>query len=163
MGNLTYDAKRSFRFANDTVVNCSAPLKIESGNDGLSYVWVLPDGSNRTSTSVQAMTSGNYVLYMYTNYGSMVTVDTVYALIFFEEGQKINYSSTGGTKVGSTVTLSCNPLEKSQFLGIKKQLLLCNCFIFSSDLGGIILFNLSSFSLSQSYEFYFDIRLIINQ
>jgi uncharacterized repeat protein (TIGR02543 family)/uncharacterized repeat protein (TIGR01451 family) len=109
MGNLTYDAKWSFQFANDTVLNCSAPLKIESGNDGLSYVWVLPDGSSRTSTSVQAMTSGNYILH--TNYGSMVTIDTVYVLLFFEEGQKINYSSTGGTKVGSIVSFDL-PLNK---------------------------------------------------
>ena len=58
MSNLTYEAKWSFQFADDTVVNCSAPLRLESGNDGLSYVWILPDGSSQTGSSILARTSG---------------------------------------------------------------------------------------------------------
>lgn len=109
MSDLTYDAKWSFQFAEDTVSQCSGPLKIESGYDGLSYEWVLPDGSSRTTPFVQAMHSGDYILY--TNYGSMVTVDTIYALILFDENIRIDYSSTMGAKVGSMISFSA-PLNE---------------------------------------------------
>lgn len=102
MHDLTYTAKWSFQFQEDTISICSGSVKIESGNDGLSYEWVLPDGSSRTTSSVVANQSGDYILY--TNYGSMVMDDTIYVLILFEESLKIDYTTTIGNKVGSEFT-----------------------------------------------------------
>lgn len=99
MHNLSYKAKWSFQFPEDTISICSGSVIIESGNDGLSYEWVLPDGSSQTTSSVIANQSGDYILY--TNYGSMVTDDTLYVLILFDESRKIDYTTTTGNKVGS--------------------------------------------------------------
>jgi uncharacterized repeat protein (TIGR02543 family) len=108
-GDLTYDAKWSFHFADDTVFSCTPPLLLQSGHDGLSYVWILPDGSSRTTADIYAEASGEYILR--TNYGSMVIADTIYVLLAFEANTAIENISTTGPKVGKPqiFTVNLNP------------------------------------------------------
>ena len=108
-GDLTYDAKWSFQFADDTLTNCTPPLKLSSGHDGLGYVWILPDGSSKTTADIQALTSGRYILR--TNYGSMTTVDTIYVQYAFEGNIEIKNISKNGYKIGKIqeFIVSLNP------------------------------------------------------
>ena len=108
-GNLTYDAKWSFQFADDTIVSCAPPVALSSGHDGLDYVWILPDGSSKTTANIQALTSGRYILR--TNYGSMVTADTIYVQYAFEGNVEIKNISVNGPKVGKQqlFTVIMNP------------------------------------------------------
>lgn len=108
-GDLTYDAKWSFQFADDTVSSCTPPLTLQSGNDGLDYVWILPDGSSKTTAKIQALTSGEYILR--TNYGSMVIADTIYVLFAFEDNVAIQDISAEGPKIGKPqiFTVNMNP------------------------------------------------------
>lgn len=82
-GDLVYEAKWAYQFPNDTICQCEPPVLLQSGHDGLSYEWILPDGNRLTTEDIQATQSGSYILR--TNYGSMITSDTVYVLIFFLE------------------------------------------------------------------------------
>lgn len=97
-GDMDLTANWSFRFDPDTVTNCEPPLKLESGHDGLSYEWILPDGSKQTTADIQAQASGTY--YLHTNYGSITTVDSIVVLFAFDANMKIEDLSPAGTKIG---------------------------------------------------------------
>ncbi|MDR2913387.1 MAG: InlB B-repeat-containing protein [Tannerella sp.] len=83
-GNLNYYANWAYQFPADTISECEPPRLLHSGHDGLSYEWILPDGSHQTTEDIEAIQSGIYILR--TNYGSMIISDTAYVLIFFPQG-----------------------------------------------------------------------------
>ncbi|MDR1407466.1 MAG: InlB B-repeat-containing protein [Tannerella sp.] len=108
-GNLNYRARWGFRFPVDTVRQCEAPAALESGHDGLSYQWILPDGSSRQSADITAEYSGRYILR--TNYGSTVLSDTVFVLFTFEKNTGIKRVPPVISKPGSPqiFTVDMNP------------------------------------------------------
>ena len=111
VGDRTYLAHWAYLFASDTVYGCAPPVILQSGHDGQSYEWILPDGSRQTTPDIQATTLGNYVLH--TNYGaaSMIASDTVYVFFPFDDTLQIRRISSAGTKTGipQTFALMLNP------------------------------------------------------
>ncbi|MDR2470334.1 MAG: InlB B-repeat-containing protein, partial [Tannerella sp.] len=95
-GHLNYVAHWSFQFPTDTLYTCLAPVLVQSGHDGQSYEWIFPDGTHRTGEDIMAPMSGQYILR--TNYGGIVTADTLYVLVFYPAGQQIRHSTLGDIK-----------------------------------------------------------------
>ncbi|MDR2120589.1 MAG: InlB B-repeat-containing protein, partial [Tannerella sp.] len=110
-GDRAYNAHWSFQFAADTVYACNPPVALQSGHDGQSYLWTLPDGSTHTGADIQAHTTGKYILA--TDYGalSVITKDTVFVLFSFDGDLKIKRISEAGTKINlpQTFTVPLNP------------------------------------------------------
>lgn len=90
-GDLDYYAKWSYQFPADTIYNCKPPFLLQSGHDGLSYEWIIPNGDLFTTEDIEATQSGSYILR--TNYGSMILSDTIYVLILFPEKVDIRIPS----------------------------------------------------------------------
>lgn len=96
-GDIDLVAKWDFRFEDDTIYQCAPPYTLESGHDGLSYEWILPGGGTLTTEDVVAKTSGRYILH--TNYGSIITKDTIYVQYAFNGDEAIEKISTAGPKL----------------------------------------------------------------
>jgi uncharacterized repeat protein (TIGR02543 family) len=117
-GDRSYKAHWNYNFsdrygAGDTLYYCAPEIKLESGNDGLGYLWILPDGSSRTSAAIMAPVSGRY--YLQTNYGTMTLTDSIYVLYASDAHVEIKRVSQTGTKVGRTqkFTVNRNPLLRN--------------------------------------------------
>jgi uncharacterized repeat protein (TIGR02543 family) len=120
-GNKSYQAHWNFNFADapyllpDTVFAESvsvAPVTLPTGNDGLSYKWILPDGSTKAGASLVAELSGKY--YLQTNYGSMVTTDSIVVLYAFDAAFGIRDITTAPPKIGfpQVFIVDINPMMK---------------------------------------------------
>ncbi|MDR2042617.1 MAG: InlB B-repeat-containing protein, partial [Tannerella sp.] len=111
IGNRTYTAKWGFLFPADTVYSCTPSVTLQSGHDGQSYEWTLPDGSTQTSVDIQAPLTGMY--YLATNYGANSTIarDSVFVLYSFDSDVQVKRISTTGTKINlpQVFTVPLNP------------------------------------------------------
>lgn len=112
-GDIDLTARWDFQFAVDTVYECTGPYRLESGHDGLDYKWFLPDGSTLTTEDIEAKTSGRYILH--TNYGSMITKDTIVVQYAFNGDEGIEKISVAGPK-----------LEKEQIFTVNMDTALTN-------------------------------------
>jgi uncharacterized repeat protein (TIGR02543 family) len=110
-GNRVYTAHWGFLFPADTVYSCTPPVTLQSGHDGQSYEWTLPDGSTRTAADIQATATGKY--FLTTNYGanSVSTTDSVFVLFSFDSNVGIKRVSTAGAKINlpQVFTVPLNP------------------------------------------------------
>jgi uncharacterized repeat protein (TIGR02543 family)/uncharacterized repeat protein (TIGR01451 family) len=110
-GDREYTAHWSFQFAADTVYGCMSPVTLQSGHDGQSCEWTLPDGSTQTAADIQAAVTGRYILA--TNYGanSIITKDTVLVVFAFDDATGVVRISTAGTKIHlpQVFTVTLNP------------------------------------------------------
>jgi uncharacterized repeat protein (TIGR02543 family) len=120
-GNKSYTAHWNFNFADApwslpaTIFAESvsaAPVTLPTGGDGLSYKWILPDGTTNNSSSLVAQLTGKY--YLQTNYGSMVTTDSIEVLYAFDSSFAIKDITTASAKAGypQVFTVEINPLMK---------------------------------------------------
>jgi uncharacterized repeat protein (TIGR02543 family) len=110
-GSRGFTAHWSYQFGVDTIYACSGPVPLQSGHDGQSCEWILPDGSTRTTADLQATVSGRYILR--TDYGarSLITSDTVHVILSFETYTAIRRTSVTGIKINlpQTFTVPINP------------------------------------------------------
>jgi uncharacterized repeat protein (TIGR02543 family)/uncharacterized repeat protein (TIGR01451 family) len=86
-----YDLSDRFGTVIDTLAFCEPATTLQSGHDGLSYIWVLPNGNSQFTEDIVAPASGQY--YLHTNYGSMVLTDSIYVLYLFEGDRQIQFLS----------------------------------------------------------------------
>ncbi|MDR0349282.1 MAG: InlB B-repeat-containing protein [Tannerella sp.] len=105
-GDRTYTAHWGFLFPMDTMYKCKSPATLQSGHDGQSYEWTLPDGSTQTTADIQATVTGKYILA--TNYGanSIITKNQVFVLLSSDSKSKIECISTTPAKAGLPQTFT---------------------------------------------------------
>jgi uncharacterized repeat protein (TIGR02543 family) len=115
-GNLTMVANWSQKLDDmnggscDTLFICQAPKALSGDSQAVSWTWILPDGSQRTTQQIQADQSGRYICRA--DYGSLVLPDTMHVYFVSDKYTEIEYLTTTGAKKDQPQQFRINaPLE----------------------------------------------------